>query len=100
VAHRVVLRPSARADLKSIFDWIERASGPERALAYVERIRAHYLGLSDFPKRGTNRGDLVAGLRTLSFERRATIAYLVEEDAIVILRILHKGRDLGQQFQA
>lgn len=99
MARKVFLRPDARADLKSIFDWVEQAAGPEQALAYVERIRAHYLGLGDFPNRGTDRSDLVPGLRTLAFERRATIAYRVEADAVVILRILHKGRDLGRAYQ-
>jgi toxin ParE1/3/4 len=99
VARRIVLRPGARADLKSIFDWVEQAAGPEQALTYVERIRAHYLALVDFPKRGTDRSDLVPGLRTLAFERRATIAYTVEKDAVIVLRILHKGRDLGRALQ-
>lgn len=94
MARRVVLRPDARADLKSIFDWVERAAGPEQALAYVRRIRSHYLGLADFPNRGTDRNDLVPGLRTIAFERRATIAYIVEKDAVAVLRILHHGRDL------
>jgi toxin ParE1/3/4 len=98
VTRRVVLRPEARADLKSIFDWVERATGPAHARDYIRRIRAHYLGLADFPKLGRDRSDLAPGLRTLAFERRATIAYLIEEDAIVILRILHKGRDQGRAF--
>ena len=98
MTRKVVVRPDARADLKSIFDWIERAAGPEQALNYVRRIRVQYLSLVDFPNRGTSRGDLAPGVRTWSFEGRATIAYTVQEDAVVILRILHKGRDIGRVF--
>ena len=98
MVRRVVLRPDARADLKSIFDWVEQSAGPEQATEYLGRIRLHYIGLNDFPNRGTDRSELWPGLRTLAFERRATIAYVVEKEAIVILRILHKGRDASRAF--
>jgi len=100
VVPRVVLRPDARADLNSIFDWVEQSSGPERALDYVQQIRRHYLDLRDFPHRGTDRSDMAPGLRTLAFKRRATIAYMIQGDAVLILRILHKGRDAGRAFSA
>ena len=47
-----------------------------------------------FPERGTRRDDLGSGLRTVGFERRATIVFRVEKDAVDIVRILYGGRDL------
>ena len=93
VVLKVVLRPDAQADLNSIFNWAEQSAGPEQAHDYVRQIRRHYLDLRDFPNRGTDRSDLAPGLRTLAFKRRATIAYRVEGNAILVLRILHKGMD-------
>jgi len=50
--------------------------------------------LTPFPKRGTRRDDLGPGLRAVGFERRATIVFRVEKDAVDIVRILYGGRDL------
>jgi toxin ParE1/3/4 len=41
----------------------------------VGRIETYCFGLTDFPERGTMRDDLWPGLRTVGFERRATIAF-------------------------
>ena len=84
MALRVVLRPDAKADLNSIFNWVEQSAGPEQAHDYVRQIRRHYLDLRDFPNRGTDRSDLAPGLRTLAFKRRAIITYRVEENAILV----------------
>ena len=91
-------RPAARADLADIFAWVAERAGPEIALGYVERIRDTCRGLCDFPFRGSPRDDLAPGLRTVSFERRAVITYLVELEAVRIVRILHHGRDPGRAF--
>lgn len=94
----VVFAPEARADLLQIYDYA--ASGGElRALAYVERIAARCRRLADFPERGTRRGDLFPGLRTMGFERRGTIAFIVEAETVTILRVLHGGRDLDVAFR-
>jgi len=35
----------------------------------------------------------MSGLRVVGFRRRATIAFMVQDTQIVILRILYRGRD-------
>lgn len=98
MTHKVVFRPSALRDIDGIYDWIADNSDAETAAAYVRRLRTACLALADFPHRGTRRDDLVQGLRTISFEGRATIAYLAAGRQVRILRILHRGRDLGLAF--
>lgn len=49
--------------------------------------------LVDFSERGTPRGDLLPGLRTVGFERKSVIAYFVQDDDVVIVNIFHGGRD-------
>ena len=72
--------------------------GAERAIGYIDRIESCYRNLSMFPDRGIRRDDLRRGLRTLGFERRAVIAFLVAADTVTILRILYGGRDLETIF--
>jgi toxin ParE1/3/4 len=53
----------------------------------------HCEKLGDFPKIGTPRDDIRPGLRTLSFRRRATIAYAVGPTTILILGVFYGGQD-------
>lgn len=92
---RVELSRLALADLERIGDWVAANAGADVALAYLDRIEQACAGLADFPHRGTTRDDLGPSLRTISFEGRATIAYRVEADAVLILGIFHAGRLLA-----
>lgn len=88
----------ARDDLVEIEDWIAERSDRAVAAAYADRIIAACEALADFPKRGSARDDLKAGLRTIAFERGATIAYVVRRDVVEIARILRRGRDITDAF--
>jgi len=46
-------------------------------------------------ERGAARDDIRPGLRLLAFERRVSIAFLIEGERVVILRILNAGRQFG-----
>lgn len=92
---RVILSRPALADLARISDWVAANAGRAVALAYLDRIEAACAGLTDFPRRGTPRDDLGPGVRTISFEGRATIAYRVEADTLLILGVFHAGRLLS-----
>jgi toxin ParE1/3/4 len=95
---RVVFRPRARADFDKIFDWIAERGGVEVARAYSSRIERFCFVLTPFPQRGTARNDVRPGLRTIGFERRATIAFTVKGEDVIILRILYAGRSLDHAF--
>ena len=79
----------ARDDLKAIFDWI--AEG-DVARAYLSRIYRRCDKLGDFPDQGSDRSDITPGLRTINFERRITVVYIVVPDTVRILRVLSKGQ--------
>ena len=98
MSHRVVFSPEAQADLLELYDMIARAAGPERALAYTERIVTYCQGLATFPERGTKRDDLRPGLRTAGFRRRVTLAFHIGADTVTIDRILYGGRDLQSEL--
>jgi toxin ParE1/3/4 len=95
VAAEVVLSREARDDLFAIHLWVAEEAGAATAEDYDARIRRACLSLAEFPRRGTPRPELGAGVRSIPFERQATIAYRVAGGAVEILSIAHRGRDLG-----
>jgi plasmid stabilization system protein ParE len=95
---RVVFDTVAERDLDDIFEYIADRSGIAVASAYTDRIRAYCLAFDTFPHRGTRRDELMPGLRTVGWPRRATIAFTVAGDRILILRILFRGRVAGMSF--
>ena len=52
-------------------------------------------GLGTFPKRGNQREDPQIGLRSVGFERRVTIAFVVrdEEETVYIAGVYYGGQD-------
>lgn len=92
-SHRVVLSPEAEAHLESIYRYIAADSSPKIARDYTEAIARKRAGFGTFPRRGTPREDLGAGLRALAFRRRATIVYSMEPGEVTILGIFYAGLD-------
>jgi toxin ParE1/3/4 len=98
VGFRIVLRPGAVADLKTIFLYVAEQAGLGTAVAYDQRLREACRRLGDFPGRGTPQEALRAGLRSVPFRRRATIYYVVDERTVHIVHILSAGRDPRREF--
>jgi toxin ParE1/3/4 len=98
VAYKIVYSAGAIRDRKAIFDYLAERGGGDTASAFDLRIAKACARLSDFPKRGTPHDDLKPGLRSIALKRRVTIAFLVEEERVRILRILYAGQDLARAF--
>jgi toxin ParE1/3/4 len=93
-SRKVVFRPAAEADLIELYDYLSERTGRDRAIAYLGRIELACHSLSEFPERGNLRNDLSPGIRLVGFERRASIAFLVEAGFVRIVRIFYGGRDI------
>ncbi|MET3592893.1 plasmid stabilization system protein ParE [Mesorhizobium shonense] len=52
------------------------------------------MSFETFPERGTRHDEIAHGLRTVGWRRRATIAFEVAGDTVIILRVLYAGRTL------
>ena len=96
----VVLEWEAQEDLIELYEYIAGRSGERVAAGYVERIHAWCDSLETFPERGSHRDDLSPGLRLAGFERRATVAFRVEEQQVTVFRILYGGQSVEDAFPA
>lgn len=100
MTYTVRLARLAVEDMVALDGWIVAEARQEVADAYLERVYARIAKLRDFPFRGTPREDLGQGVRSLSFERRLIIAYLVIDDLVLILRVAGSQRDLSALFDS
>jgi toxin ParE1/3/4 len=89
----VRLTPEAEADLFNIYRYILEASASQVvALGYLDRINSFLSSFQTFPERGSLRNEIRDGLRIIGFERSASIAFLVEAESVIILRIAYGGQ--------
>ena len=95
----MIFTPLAERHIDSLHEYIVVHASEERADGYVGRIVDYCNGLSTFPLRGTQRDDLLPGLRVTGFERRVTIAFIVTADAVLIEGIFYGGRDFEAEFR-
>ncbi len=71
--YRITFRPCAGDSFGSIAISLKKLAMKLRVRMSIELKRLACL-LRTFPERGTKRNDIRQGLRTMGFERRATIA--------------------------
>lgn len=90
---------NARSDLIALYDWIASAASPDVALAYIERLERYCLDFDYASERGRRRDDIRQGLRIVGFERRVTIAFMVNDARVVILRLYSGGKNWTDDLQ-
>ncbi len=95
----VIFAPEAKDDLLKLYDWIADAAGPSVALSYLERIETYCSSFDVASERGTKRDDVRPGLRIVGFERRVTIAFTVDNEKVLILRLLYGGQDWEERLR-
>lgn len=95
MTHDVQLSALAIEDLIALHHWVSTEADIPTADGYLARVEERIAALANFPHRGSPRDDLVAGLRTLTFERRLLIAYNVDGNVVTALRIINAFRDLA-----
>ncbi|MCJ2143631.1 type II toxin-antitoxin system RelE/ParE family toxin [Methylobacterium sp. E-066] len=94
----ITYAPAAGDDLDWIYDTVAQGSTPIIASGFERSIRDFCQRLEYGAERGTLRNELRPGLRTVGFGRRVTIAFMVEDHRVVILRIFYGGRDWEADF--
>jgi toxin ParE1/3/4 len=90
----VTYRDSASADILDIYRWVyELSLDPVTAERFTARLMAACERIGDIPLGGRPRDDLLQGLRTVAFEKRAVIAYMVSDATVTITNVFYGGRD-------
>ena len=77
MSHKIILSVEARRQLDELYDYIAVAASPVTALRFNDALLDQLETLRDFPNLGAPRDDVLPGLRTISFRRRVTIAFVV-----------------------
>src|SRR5215203_2858669 len=90
--YRVTIRPEAEEDIAKIYDVIAEKN-PAAAMRFVDGIRDISMSLDHCPRRCKPRDDVAAGVRTLIYRKRATIAYRILDDTVEVTRVFYAGRD-------
>lgn len=93
---RYELAAEAEADLDAIFQHIATVSGPRAAMRVMQEFRRAFRTLADAPRAGHARRDLTE--RPFLFWRTWSylIAYNPEAEPLLIMRIIHGARDVGE----
>ncbi|PDT11327.1 type II toxin-antitoxin system RelE/ParE family toxin [Rhizobium sp. M1] len=91
--YHIRLTDEAELDLARIYGFVRRKSASAAvARDYVARIRTFVGGFEMYPERGSLRDHVRPGLRIVGFERRVSVAFVVEPTEVVIIRILYAGQ--------
>jgi toxin ParE1/3/4 len=96
--YRIVFHPGAEIELEQLYDDIAERASPSIAWNFVAGIRDHCLGLSTFPQRGTERIEIMPGLRIVGYRRAVSIAFAVERERVLILGIFYAGRNITPEL--
>lgn len=92
-SYQVRFADEALDDLGRIFADILPVAGERVARDFVGRLEMACLNLAAFPERGSLRNDVRPGLRIFGYRRQVSIAFVVTEAGVLILRVLRRGAD-------
>ncbi|TIR14262.1 MAG: type II toxin-antitoxin system RelE/ParE family toxin [Mesorhizobium sp.] len=96
--YRIVFHAKAEAELEQLYDDIAERASPAVAWNFVAGIRDHCLGLSTFPQRGTERVEIMPGLRIIGYRRAVRIVFAVDGERVLILGIFYAGRNITPEL--
>jgi toxin ParE1/3/4 len=96
---RVIFTLLAERQIDRLHEYITEHASESRADACIARIVTFCTGLAALPQRGQKRDDLLPGLRTIGFERRITVAFIIAGDAVLIEGIFYGGQNFEAAFE-
>jgi len=89
--YQVRFADEALDDLERIFVQLLPDAGERIARDFVGRLEAACLNLATSPERGSLRDHVRPGLRIIGYRRQASIAFVVTEAEVLILRVFRRG---------
>ena len=93
---RIKFRAAASADMRRIAREARARWGDEQAAAYSATLRDDIKSLGEFPLRFPEFEGRRTGLRRMNSGRHSVL-YLVSEDLVEIVRVLHTAMDFDER---
>lgn len=94
----VILRPNAEADLQETAEYTIETWGADQALSYIQDLRRAVESLATTALQNQLHGDVLPGLRRKRSGMHH-IYYLVTEESVDILAVIHVQRDPGARLE-
>jgi toxin ParE1/3/4 len=91
---QIRLTVQARRDLSDIWMYVAR-DGSDRADGVLDRIGRQFRLIAAYPLIGRVRPEIARQMRALAVERWL-ILYLVQQDAVVVSRVIDSARNLSR----
>jgi len=95
---RALLRPLARADLETIWDYTEARWGTAQAILYLRDLWRHIEAATAQPQVGRDCSDVRAGYRKL-LSGSHVVCYRPIDGGIEVVRVLHGRMNFGQHVE-
>lgn len=89
----VVFSRRAGRQIRAILQYLALEASPIVAERYVSKLTNFCYSLALFPHRGLPQHEIMPRLRTMTYARSMTVAYVVEEDTVVIVGVYTAGQD-------
>lgn len=96
----VRIGPRAAADIRRIGSYIAYLGAPESSAGYVGRMMEFVQRLDIGAERGRSFDDVKRGLRVIPFEKSATIAAIVSDTGVQIVRVFYRGQDWERSLRS
>lgn len=91
-SYKLIISPIARDDLKDIYQFGMRSWGEAQSSKYLDTLKVHFWTLTEQPKMGIEREELLPNMRSFPVESHV-IFYRLEAKQIEIIRVLHERQD-------
>lgn len=94
---RLELSRQAEIDLADIRDYSVEQFGLARAITYLDTIEQAFRRIMIYPEIGIVHDTIGSPVKSLACHRHR-IYYVIEEDAVIIQRILHGAMDVDRHL--
>ncbi len=99
--YRVIQHPLVGSDLLDITAFIASYAGLAIGKAKVDEITRFISKLSDFPKIGSTRDDILTGLRAIPAAEKAVVCFTVNDDSrtVYVLCVSYAGSEWASRVK-
>lgn len=94
----LVISMAAKMDLDAIYQFSSNEWGSHQAERYLNAFKVKLIKLSNNPKAGQERQDLLANTRSIPVGHHI-IFYRISDQTLQVLRILHERQDPIKQVK-